>query len=49
MRSASAAVTYGQAVAETASRRSFAARYAHERLAILDGDIDELVRLLVEK
>ncbi len=37
---------YRQAVAESASPRSFAARYAHERLAILDGDIDELVRLL---
>ena len=37
---------YRQAVAEGASPRSFAARYAHERLAILDGDIDELVRLL---
>jgi hypothetical protein len=37
---------YRQAVAESASPRYFAARYAHERLAILDGDIDELVRLL---
>lgn len=37
---------YRQAVAESASPRSFAARYAHERLAILDGDIDGLVRLL---
>ncbi len=37
---------YRQAVAESASPRSFATRYAHERLAILDGDVDELVRLL---
>lgn len=37
---------YRQAVAELAIPRSFAARYAHERLAILDGDIDELVQLL---
>ncbi len=35
-----------RAAVESASPRSFAARYAHERLAILDGDIDELVRLL---
>ncbi len=37
---------YRQAVAESASPRSFATRYARERLAVLDGDIDELVRLL---
>ena len=37
---------YRHAVAESASPRCFAARYAHERLAVLDGDIDELVRLL---
>ena len=36
---------YRQSVAENGPR-SFAARYAYERLAILDGDIDELVRLL---
>ena len=37
---------YREAVAESASPRSFAGRYANERLALLDGDIDELVRLL---
>lgn len=37
---------YREAVAESATPRSFAGRYANERLALPDGAIDELVRLL---
>ena len=37
---------YRGAVAARRDRDSFAVRYAHERLAILDGDVDALVRLL---
>jgi hypothetical protein len=37
---------YRQAVAAHPGGDSFAARYARERLAVLDGDVDEIVRLL---
>ncbi len=37
---------YRKAVAANQDDRSFAARYARERLAVLDGDIDAIVRLL---
>ncbi len=37
---------YREAVGSRAGGRSFAVRYAHERLAVLDGDVDALVRLL---
>jgi hypothetical protein len=37
---------YRKAVAKHEHQDSFAARYAHERLAVLDGDTDQIVMLL---